>query len=58
MPKKSLLLGLLFLCLAVVILVFADGLRRWYSGFFFLLMGLWVVLRARFGARKEEPDQE
>ena len=46
MSKASLVMGVLCLVLALVILVFADGLRRWYSGLFFLLMGAVALTNA------------
>jgi hypothetical protein len=44
MSKVGLVLGVLFLVLAVIILVFADGLRRWYSGVFFAIIGTVTLL--------------
>lgn len=38
--------GILFLVLAVVIFVFAEGLRRWYSGIFFTIIGSGTILNA------------
>ena len=45
--KLALTVGPASLVLAVVILVFADGLRRWYSGLFFALIGVALLLNAR-----------
>ena len=44
--------GILALGLGLVILVFAEGLRRYYSGLFFIIMGLVLLLglRKRAGA--------
>ena len=47
MNRFQLVMGLICLVLAVVILIFADGLRRWYSGGFFLLLGVVMLLGAR-----------
>ncbi|MGD2120586.1 MAG: hypothetical protein PVJ76_02525 [Gemmatimonadota bacterium] len=47
MKKLSYILGIVFLGLGVFILVFAGGLRRWYSGFFFILIGAVWILTAR-----------
>jgi hypothetical protein len=44
--KVGLVLGVLFLVLAVIIFVFADGLRRWYSGIFFAIIGALTLLNA------------
>ena len=40
MQKWALILGIIFLVLAVVVFVFASGGRRWYSGLFFAVIGL------------------
>lgn len=55
MKKLAVVLGVLFLLLAVIVLVFADGLRRWYSGLFFALIGTVTLLNAfyRGGAAEE-----
>lgn len=54
--------GAFCLGLAVVILLFAEGLRRWYSGGFFLVMGVAMLLtkscaRADGGADAASSDQ-
>ena len=46
MRKITVALGVLFVGLGVFVLVFADGLSRWYSGFFFLLIGIVALLNA------------
>jgi len=46
MSKVSLAFGILFIVLAVIIFVFADGLRRWYSGIFFAVMGTVALVNA------------
>ena len=45
MKRFPLVMGLACLALAIVIFIFADGLRRFYSGGFFLVMAI-VLLRA------------
>jgi len=45
--KLALVLGPICLVMAVVILVYADGMRRWYSGLFFVVMGTVALLSAR-----------
>ena len=50
MRKSALVLGVVFVVLAIVVLVLADGLRRWYSGLFFALMGI-VALSYAFRRR-------
>ena len=47
MKRSQLVLGLACLALAIVIFVFADGLRRFYSGGFFLLMAVVLLLASR-----------
>ena len=46
MSKLALVLGVLFILLALIILVFADGLRRWYSGIFFAIIGTVILVNA------------
>lgn len=44
----SIIIACLFITLAIVILIFAEGLRRWYSGLFFFIMGSVTMLRALY----------
>jgi len=44
MKSAGLWLGILCLVLAVVVFVFAGGLRRWYSGTFFAIMGIVMLV--------------
>ena len=37
--RITLISGILCIILAVIMFIFADGLRRWYSGIFFAIMG-------------------
>ena len=46
MRKITLAFGVLFVGLGVFVLVFSEGLRRWYSGFFLLLIGIVALLNA------------
>ncbi len=46
MRKWVLILGIMFLVLATIVLVFATGGRRWYSGLFFAIMGLVALANA------------
>lgn len=55
MRKVTLVFGVFFIVLAVIVLLFAHGLRRWYSGIFFLLIGIVSILSARV---RKEPVQE
>ena len=55
MKKAPLILGIIFLVLSVLVFVLAHGLRRWYSGIFFLLIGIGAILSAKGG---KDPVQE
>ena len=46
MSKVTLVVGILCIVLAVIVFVFADGLRRWYSGIFFTVIGTVMLLNA------------
>jgi hypothetical protein len=46
MKRTALLAGILSMLMAVVIFVFAEGLRRWYSGIFFALIGALLLSNA------------
>jgi len=51
MNKVGLVFGILFIVLAVIVFVFADGLRRWYSGIFFAIIGTVFLVNALRAAR-------
>ena len=55
MKKLALSLGVVFVGLGVVILVLAEGLRRWYSGIFFVLIGFVALSNALM--RKDVPNE-
>ena len=46
MRKAALAIGTIEIAFAIVVLVFADGARRWYSGLFFAIMGVVVLAYA------------
>lgn len=46
MIKLVLVTGVLCIVLAVIVFVLADGLRRWYSGVFFAIMGTVMLVNA------------
>ena len=46
MSKVALVSGILCIVLAVKVFVFADGLRRWYSGIFFAVTGTVLLVSA------------
>jgi putative Ca2+/H+ antiporter (TMEM165/GDT1 family) len=43
--------------LAAVIFIFADGARRWYSGGFFLIIGVALLLNAKRSSEKTQNSQ-
>jgi len=55
MKNVAVTLGVIFLLLSVIVFVFARGLRRWYSGLFFAIIGTATLLNAfyRGGAAEE-----
>jgi membrane protein implicated in regulation of membrane protease activity len=53
MPKLTLASGVLFLVLAILVLAFASGLRRWYSGIFFAVLAI-VLFRHAWRSRPSE----
>jgi len=55
MGVLALVSGIICVAMAVIILVYADGLRRWYSGAFFAVMG--VVLLSSAARWRRGPDQ-
>jgi hypothetical protein len=46
MSRLALVVGILCILFALVILGLADGLRRWYSGLFFALLGIVMLINA------------
>ena len=44
--RIALVAGILCIVLTVIVFVFADGLRRWYSGIFFAFMGTVLLVNA------------
>ncbi len=44
MKKMALVIGILCVVVAVVVFSFAEGLRRWYSGAFFAMIGIVMLL--------------
>ena len=56
MRLMALITGIVCLALAVVIFIFAEGLRRWYSTIFFALMGIVMFINA-LRWKKEAADK-
>jgi hypothetical protein len=46
LSKVALVSGILCVVLAAIVLTFADGLRRWYSGIFFAIMAIVMLANA------------
>lgn len=45
--------AILSLLFAIIIFTFAEGLRRWYSGGFFALIGIFMLVNARRWRNKQ-----
>ena len=54
MSKTALIWGVLCIVASVIVFVFADGLRRWYSGIFFAFMGALMLLNAKRWQRETD----
>ena len=57
MSKFSLITAILCIVMTVVVFVFADGLRRWYSGIFFAVMGLVMLVNTLRWRRVADKQQ-
>ena len=44
MSKVAVITAIICIVLAVIVFVFADDLRRWYSGIFFAVMALVMLV--------------
>ena len=49
-----LIIAIVFILLSIIIFFMAEGLRRWYSGGFFLIMGGIALLKAIYKSRNNE----
>lgn len=47
LQKTYLILGIFSIFIAAIIFVFGDGLRRWYSGIFFVILGFVLIGNAK-----------
>ncbi|MCB9511585.1 MAG: hypothetical protein H6695_15455 [Deferribacteres bacterium] len=56
MNRMSFISGIIFVVLAVMVFLLADGLRRWYSGILFALIGAVLLVNAMRQGRV--PDQQ
>ena len=52
MNRLYLILTVLSLALAVIIFLFADGARRWYSSAFFVVLGVVMLASAKRGRNR------
>jgi len=50
--KMALIPAILCIALSIIIFVFADGLRRFYSGAFFLILGITLFVTTRSVLKK------
>ena len=56
MNKLALVAGILCVVAAVIVFVFADGMRRWYSGIFFAVMGAVLLMQTLRWRRDAQLD--
>ena len=49
--------AILFLCAAAVILIFVNDARAIYSGGFFTVLGIWLIIQSRRKRKAETPDE-
>ena len=55
--KVALVTTILCLLMAVLVFVFAEGLRRWYSGVFLAVMGLLMLVNTLRWGRVADGQQ-
>jgi type IV secretory pathway TrbD component len=53
MRKMAFFSGIVFVVLGLVILIFAEGARRWYSGIFFEMIGGVTLFASRIERTKQ-----
>ena len=56
--KVYLFIAIVFIILSIIIFIMADGLRRWYSGAFFSIMGLTLFTKSIYEYRNNEKDSK
>jgi len=49
MKRLNLILALVSFALAVIIFLFTDGARRWYSSAFFVVLGVVMLVSVKRG---------
>ncbi len=54
MRKAPMILGIVFLVLAVAVFLFGTGMRVLYSGGFFVLLGIVLLLNAKRSAHNSK----
>lgn len=47
MNRTPLILGILSILFAVYLLIFVEGPRAWYTGIFFFVIGIVMLVQAR-----------
>jgi len=50
----ALIAGILCILVSVVVFIFADGLRRSYSGIFFVFMGVLMLVQSQRWRRRRD----
>ena len=58
MSKVALVASILCLLMAVIVFVLVEGLRRWYSGIFFTVMGLVMLVNTLRWGRVADGHQD
>jgi hypothetical protein len=56
MKKLPFFFGLIFLALSIIVFIFADGLRRYYSGIFFLVVSMVLIFLSRPNNKASGPE--
>jgi hypothetical protein len=50
-------IGIIFLAIAAVILLYVEDVRALYSGGFFTVLGSWLIISDRRKSRSERSDE-
>jgi hypothetical protein len=58
MKNVQLITGVVFLLLGIVIFVLVSDMRAIYSGGFFIILGIYLIIKSRGDSNKEEADEK
>ena len=58
MEKLQFIIGIVFLVLGIVISLFVNDLRAFYSGGFFIILGVWVIIRTIRKSKSKSADEK